>query len=216
MAVKWMCGHHKQGASRKPQDTPKVHMCHLHLLPTRLAGAFTLQQRMLNFVQNIQYYTAFEVMEPTWHTLEKSLKSVSLGPVAQGVSRRCQQGTFHGGSRDQRVRCWEMAAASCPKAGDGFQSRGEPVPSARAPCRGEHERVGDLRGCARGGRGCQAPSHQCGSFGLWAHQPEGSPVTRLQRQKVATGRISCCILSSMAQIWDLSGDHVQYFLLVEF
>nr|XP_060613888.1 gamma-tubulin complex component 2 [Anolis sagrei ordinatus] len=41
------------------------------------AGAFTLRQRMLNFVQNIQYYMMFEVMEPTWHVLEKSLKSAS-------------------------------------------------------------------------------------------------------------------------------------------
>ncbi|XP_069836856.1 gamma-tubulin complex component 2 isoform X4 [Dendropsophus ebraccatus] len=41
------------------------------------AGAFTLRQRMLNFVQNIQYYMMFEVMEPTWHILEKSLKSAS-------------------------------------------------------------------------------------------------------------------------------------------
>lgn len=32
---------------------------------------------MLNFVQNIQYYMMFEVMEPTWHILEKNLKSVS-------------------------------------------------------------------------------------------------------------------------------------------
>ncbi|XP_054371569.1 gamma-tubulin complex component 2 isoform X2 [Molothrus aeneus] len=38
------------------------------------AGAFTLRQRMLNFVQNIQYYMMFEVMEPTWHILEKNLK----------------------------------------------------------------------------------------------------------------------------------------------
>lgn len=43
----------------------------------RFAGAFTLRQRMLNFVQNIQYYMMFEVMEPTWHVLEKNLKSVS-------------------------------------------------------------------------------------------------------------------------------------------
>lgn len=33
---------------------------------------------MLNFVQNIQYYMMFEVMEPTWHILEKNLKSVSF------------------------------------------------------------------------------------------------------------------------------------------
>ncbi|KAJ7345362.1 hypothetical protein JRQ81_001312 [Phrynocephalus forsythii] len=41
------------------------------------AGAFTLRQRMLNFVQNIQYYMMFEVMEPTWHLLEKNLKLAS-------------------------------------------------------------------------------------------------------------------------------------------
>lgn len=41
------------------------------------AGAFTLRQRMLNFVQNIQYYMMFEVMEPTWHVLEKNLKLAS-------------------------------------------------------------------------------------------------------------------------------------------
>ncbi|KAM4852161.1 gamma-tubulin complex component 2 [Thomomys bottae] len=41
------------------------------------ASAFTLRQRMLNFVQNIQYYMMFEVMEPTWHILEKNLKSAS-------------------------------------------------------------------------------------------------------------------------------------------
>lgn len=34
---------------------------------------------MLNFVQNIQYYMMFEVMEPTWHILEKNLKLVSEG-----------------------------------------------------------------------------------------------------------------------------------------
>ena len=41
------------------------------------AGVFTLRQRMLNFVQNIQYYRMFEVMETTWHLLEKNLKSAS-------------------------------------------------------------------------------------------------------------------------------------------
>uniref|UniRef100_A0A8C5Q8W7 Gamma-tubulin complex component n=1 Tax=Leptobrachium leishanense TaxID=445787 RepID=A0A8C5Q8W7_9ANUR len=41
------------------------------------AGAFALRQRMLNFVQNIQYYMMFEVMEPTWHILENNLKSAS-------------------------------------------------------------------------------------------------------------------------------------------
>ncbi|CAB1311996.1 unnamed protein product [Coregonus sp. 'balchen'] len=39
------------------------------------AAAFALRQRMLNFVQNIQYYMMFEVMEPTWHIMENNLKS---------------------------------------------------------------------------------------------------------------------------------------------
>ncbi|XP_059802801.1 gamma-tubulin complex component 2 isoform X3 [Hypanus sabinus] len=41
------------------------------------AAAFTLRQRMLNFVQNIQYYMMFEVMEPNWHIMENNLKSAS-------------------------------------------------------------------------------------------------------------------------------------------
>uniref|UniRef100_A0AAQ5Y3X5 Gamma-tubulin complex component n=1 Tax=Amphiprion ocellaris TaxID=80972 RepID=A0AAQ5Y3X5_AMPOC len=41
------------------------------------AAAFALRQRMLNFVQNIQYYMMFEVMEPTWHVMENNLKTAS-------------------------------------------------------------------------------------------------------------------------------------------
>uniref|UniRef100_A0A8C5UXL7 Gamma-tubulin complex component n=1 Tax=Microcebus murinus TaxID=30608 RepID=A0A8C5UXL7_MICMU len=50
------------------------------------AGAFTLRQRMLNFVQNIQYYMMFEVMEPTWHILEKNLKSAHIETLAHHTS----------------------------------------------------------------------------------------------------------------------------------
>ncbi len=32
---------------------------------------------MLNFVQNLQYYMSFEVLEPNWRQLEKGLHSVS-------------------------------------------------------------------------------------------------------------------------------------------
>ncbi|KAK3559233.1 hypothetical protein QTP86_008357 [Hemibagrus guttatus] len=49
----------------------------LSLIINRFAGAFALRQRMLNFVQNIQYYMMFEVMEPTWHIMENNLKSAS-------------------------------------------------------------------------------------------------------------------------------------------
>lgn len=67
----------------------------------RFAGAFTLRQRMLNFVQNIQYYMMFEVMEPTWHVLEKNLKSVSSGftccsPGKALAGRPCLQGQVLG------------------------------------------------------------------------------------------------------------------------
>ncbi|XP_054613807.1 gamma-tubulin complex component 2 [Dunckerocampus dactyliophorus] len=41
------------------------------------SAAFALRQRMLNFVQNIQYYMMFEVMEPTWHLMENNLKTAS-------------------------------------------------------------------------------------------------------------------------------------------
>lgn len=47
------------------------------LLRCRFAAAFALRQRMLNFVQNIQYYMMFEVMEPNWHIMENNLKTVS-------------------------------------------------------------------------------------------------------------------------------------------
>lgn len=59
----------------------------------RFAGAFTLRQRMLNFVQNIQYYMMFEVMEPTWHILEKNLKLVS--EVGMEVLTNVIQGKKH-------------------------------------------------------------------------------------------------------------------------
>lgn len=49
----------------------------LDLLMCRFAAAFALRQRMLNFVQNIQYYMMFEVMEPNWHIMENNLKTAS-------------------------------------------------------------------------------------------------------------------------------------------
>ncbi|MEQ2169286.1 Gamma-tubulin complex component 2 [Goodea atripinnis] len=49
----------------------------LSLIINRFAAAFALRQRMFNFVQNIQYYMMFEVMEPTWHIMENNLKTAS-------------------------------------------------------------------------------------------------------------------------------------------
>lgn len=42
----------------------------------RYAAAFALRQRMLHFVQTYEHYMMFEVLEPSWHVMEKSLKTV--------------------------------------------------------------------------------------------------------------------------------------------
>jgi len=41
------------------------------------AEAFTLRQRMLNFVQNFLYYMMFEVIEPNWQLFESHMDTVS-------------------------------------------------------------------------------------------------------------------------------------------
>ena len=40
------------------------------------ASAFALRQRMLNFVQNFEYYMMFEVVEPHWHVFESNMNEV--------------------------------------------------------------------------------------------------------------------------------------------
>ncbi|KAL4233344.1 Gamma-tubulin complex component 2 [Mactra antiquata] len=41
------------------------------------SAAFALRQRMLNFVQNFEYYMMFEVVEPNWHVFQTNMLSVS-------------------------------------------------------------------------------------------------------------------------------------------
>ena len=41
------------------------------------AAAFALRQRMLNFVQNFEYYMMFEVIEPNWQLFESNMDNVS-------------------------------------------------------------------------------------------------------------------------------------------
>ncbi|XP_064227920.1 gamma-tubulin complex component 2-like isoform X2 [Aotus nancymaae] len=65
------------GSAQDRQAARAALLCPPECVPCSFAGASTLRQRMLNFVQNIQYYVMFEVMEPTWHVLEKNLKSAS-------------------------------------------------------------------------------------------------------------------------------------------
>ena len=49
------------------------------------AAAFALRQRMLNFVQNFEYYMMFEVIEPNWHLFQGNMESVSsLGSITRG------------------------------------------------------------------------------------------------------------------------------------
>ena len=43
----------------------------------RFGCALALLQRMLNFVQNLQYYMMFEVLEPNWIELEQKLRTAS-------------------------------------------------------------------------------------------------------------------------------------------
>ncbi|XP_064605100.1 gamma-tubulin complex component 2-like [Liolophura sinensis] len=41
------------------------------------SSAFALRQRMLNFVQNFEYYMMFEVVEPNWHLFQTNLDEVT-------------------------------------------------------------------------------------------------------------------------------------------
>ncbi|XP_076348938.1 gamma-tubulin complex component 2-like isoform X2 [Tachypleus tridentatus] len=41
------------------------------------ASAFALRQRMLNFVQNLEYYMMFEVVEPSWHVFLTKMHEVT-------------------------------------------------------------------------------------------------------------------------------------------
>lgn len=47
------------------------------VLNCRGTAAFALLQRMLNFIQGLQYYISYEVLEPTYRQLEKHLKQVT-------------------------------------------------------------------------------------------------------------------------------------------
>ncbi|XP_041354765.1 gamma-tubulin complex component 2-like isoform X2 [Gigantopelta aegis] len=41
------------------------------------SAAFALRQRMLNFVQNFEYYMMFEVIEPNWQTYQRNIDAAS-------------------------------------------------------------------------------------------------------------------------------------------
>ena len=39
------------------------------------SAAYGLRQRMLHFLQNIEHYMLFEVLEPNWHVLTQKLRA---------------------------------------------------------------------------------------------------------------------------------------------
>lgn len=41
-------------------------------------SAFTLRQRMMNAVQNLEYYMMVEVIEPNWHLFIQNMNKVSV------------------------------------------------------------------------------------------------------------------------------------------
>lgn len=43
-----------------------------------LATSYSMRQRMLQFVQNVEYYIMCEVLEPNWQSLEDNIKKVLL------------------------------------------------------------------------------------------------------------------------------------------
>lgn len=51
----------------------------------RYAAAFALRQRMLHFVQTYEHYMMFEVLEPSWHLMEKSLKTVRSATLSPSI-----------------------------------------------------------------------------------------------------------------------------------
>lgn len=105
----------------------------------RFAGAFTLRQRMLNFVQNIQYYMMFEVMEPTWHVLERNLRSVSSAFTCRGPEKA---------QRRLACLCGEGAGSGVSPRAEG----GRPQEAAARPAHVRAtKRCGRARGTAFGG-----------------------------------------------------------------
>lgn len=53
-------------------------VCWIVLLLCRYVECSLLRTKMLQFVQNYEYYMMSEVIEPYWHLLENNLKNVSL------------------------------------------------------------------------------------------------------------------------------------------
>ena len=49
----------------------------------QFAKSFALRQKMLNFLQNLEYYMTFEVLEPNWVEMIAKIKSGNIENVDQ-------------------------------------------------------------------------------------------------------------------------------------
>lgn len=52
-----------------------------------LSRSYAARQRMLHFMQNLVYYMTFEVIEPHWHEMERSLRSAQKTKTLDDVIR---------------------------------------------------------------------------------------------------------------------------------
>lgn len=50
---------------------------------SQFAKSFALRQKMLNFLQNLEYYMTFEVLEPNWAEMIAKIKSGKVENVDQ-------------------------------------------------------------------------------------------------------------------------------------
>ncbi len=49
----------------------------------QLSASFALRQKMLNFLQNLEYYMTFEVLEPNWEGMIAKIRSGRVANVDQ-------------------------------------------------------------------------------------------------------------------------------------
>ena len=45
--------------------------------------SFALRQKMLNFIQNLEYYMTFEVLDPNWEEMISKIRSGKVSNVDQ-------------------------------------------------------------------------------------------------------------------------------------
>lgn len=67
----WMCALESVWVGNKVAKTYSLQKSRWY------SAAFALRQRMLNFVQNFEYYMMFEVIEPNWHLFQQNMDTVS-------------------------------------------------------------------------------------------------------------------------------------------